>query len=147
MKNKPEAFAALSRAYEEAQPNGILMPFIELGKDMRTLMSAALKESDHGIPKGWLEAVKRKASSYAKRQAYIITRYKQARGIKGEISLSKREFEILTDLSHGLSRADIASNRNISISSVKMIVNSVYFKLGAENLAALVRIAAERKLI
>ena len=60
---------------------------------------------------------------------------------------SSLESEILTDLSHGLSRAEIAASRNLSINTVKMLVNNVYMKLGAENLAEAIRIASERKFI
>jgi DNA-binding NarL/FixJ family response regulator len=55
--------------------------------------------------------------------------------------------EILTDLSHGLSRSEIAASRGLSINNVKMVINNVYEKLGVENLADLIRVAVERKLI
>ena len=146
-KNKEEAFAVLKEAYETALPNEIFMPFVELGKDMRTLATAALKETNSKSYKTWLENIKSKASSYAKRQSHIITQYRQAYHLDDEISLSPREKEILTDLSHGLSRTEIAASRNLSINSVKQLISTVYSKLGAENLADLIRIAAARGLI
>jgi len=146
LKNKDDAFAALAAAYENAAPNGIIMPFIELGKDMRTLASAALKESAN-ITKDWLETVKKKSASYAKQRAHIIMKYKQAHRMENDISMSAREIEILTDLSHGLSRTEIAVTRNISINTVKMVINNIYSKFGAENLAELIYAATERKLI
>jgi LuxR family maltose regulon positive regulatory protein len=148
MKDKRKAFAALSEAYETASPNEIVMPFIELGKDMRTLTSSALKELPKGsIPHPWLENVNRKAATYAKRQAHVISEYNQANHIAEKIALSPREMEILTDLSHGLSRMEIAATRNLSINTVKMVINNIYTKLGAENIADLIRIAVERKMI
>ena len=126
------------------------MPFLELGKDMRTLTNAALKESDGSsskIPKAWLEMINRKSASYAKRHAYIISEYKRSNRMNGNIVLSTRESEILKDLSHGLSRAEIAVSRSLSINTVKMVINNIYNKLGAENIADLIRIAAEQKLI
>jgi LuxR family maltose regulon positive regulatory protein len=61
--------------------------------------------------------------------------------------LSPRETDILTDLSKGLSRAEIAASRSISINTVKMVINSIYSKLGAGSMADLIRVALERKLI
>jgi ATP-dependent transcriptional regulator len=147
MKDKKLAFAALQEAYKNAAPNGIVMPFIELGKDMRTLSAAALKESIRKIPKKWLENINRKSASYAKRQVHLIAEYKQANLIPDSIALSTRENEILADLSHGLSRSEIAANRGFSINTVKTVINNIYMKLGAENLAAAIRIASERKIV
>ena len=53
----------------------------------------------------------------------------------------------MADLSHGLSRSEIAANRDLSINTVKMAINTIYSKLGARNLADLIRIAVERKII
>jgi len=145
MKNKDKAYSVFEDAYKTASPNAIWMPFIEMGKDMRTLTTFAMKK--HGnIPKTWLENMNRKAASYAKRLAHIITDYKHANHIDA-IVISTRENEILNDLSHGLSRAEIAANRGLSVNTVKMIINNVYMKLGAENLADAIRIAAEKKIV
>jgi LuxR family maltose regulon positive regulatory protein len=147
MKDKEKAFAVLSEAYQAASPNEIVMPFIELGKDMRTLSSAALKESGGNIPRAWLESINRKSASYAKRQAHVVAEYKQANRMTGGIVLSPRETEILVDLSHGLSRSEIATSRNLSINTVKMVINSIYMKLDAKNLPDVIRIAMEEKLL
>jgi DNA-binding NarL/FixJ family response regulator len=147
MKDRKKACAVLAEAYNAASPNDILMPFIEQGKDMRTLTSFALKEPHNAIPKDWLEAVNRKSATYAKRLVHAAAEYKRAHNISDDIAISPREHEILTDLSHGLSRAEIAASRRLSINTVKMVINNVFMKLGAENLADAVRIATERKII
>ncbi|MDR2951775.1 MAG: LuxR C-terminal-related transcriptional regulator [Treponema sp.] len=146
-KNKKKAFAVFEEAYQTASPNNIVMPFIELGKDMRTLAAAMLKESGKVIPAAWLEEMNQKSATYAKRRSHIIAKYMQKSGVTDSIIMSPRETEILTDLSHGLSRTEIAAARDISVNTVKMVINSIYYKLGAENLADLIRIAVERKLI
>ena len=147
MKEKNKAGEALLAAYEAASPNDIVIPFIELGKDMRTLSTFALKEFSGKIPKSWLEDINRKSSLYARHRSHIISKYKQINNITDGISFSARETEILTDLSRGLSRAEIAVNRNLSINTVKMVINMVYSKMGVENLADLIRIAVEQGII
>ena len=147
MKAPDKACAILKEAYETASPNAIIMPFIEMGKDMRTLATFALKKPDCGIPKSWLETVSRKSSSYSKRQAHVVAHYKQVSGLTDGIGISQREREVLTDLSHGLSRTEIAASCSISINTVKMILKNIYTKLGAESLADAIRIATERRII
>jgi ATP/maltotriose-dependent transcriptional regulator MalT len=146
MKNTEKAYSALEEVYNTASPNDIITPFIELGKDMRTLTSFAIKQNG-SIPKSWLEDINRKSASYAKRLAHVSTGFKQANGITSNIVITPREKEILTDLSHGLSRTEIAASRNLSINTVKMLVNNVYSKMGAENLADAIRIATEKKIL
>jgi LuxR family maltose regulon positive regulatory protein len=147
MKDKKSAFAALRAAYDNAHPNEIVMPFIELAKDMRTLASAYLKEGSDDIPQSWLENISRKSASYAKRRTHVITEYAQVNRLSDNIAITPRETDILRDLSHGLSRSEIASSRNLSINTVKMVINSLYYKLGAGNVADVIRIAAKRKMI
>jgi len=149
MREKAEAFSALTEAYETASPNEIIMPFVELGKDMRTLTTAALKEPgmDRKIPKRWLETMNRKAASYAKRQSHIGCLYRDDNNMADDVVLSAREAEILGDLSQGLSRLEIADARGLSINTVKMVIGNIHSKMGTENLADLIRLAVERKMI
>jgi LuxR family maltose regulon positive regulatory protein len=148
MKNKEKAFDSLRNAYENAAHNGIVMPFIEMGKDMRTLASACLRTADGtGIPKPWLEEIGRKSASYAKRRSNVIAEYARTHRLTDIIAITPRESDILKDLALGLSRAEIASGRGLSINTVKMVINSLYSKLGAENVADVIRIAAKRKMI
>jgi len=147
MKNKTAAFTALEEAYENAVPNEIIMPFFELGKDIRTLTTVALREPNNVVPMSWLEMIGRKAASYAKHQGMLISEYKKANGEDGEMVLSSRENDVLRDMYHGLSRSEIAASQNLSINTVKLYINSIYEKLNACNIADVIRIAAERKLV
>jgi len=147
MKDKEKAFSALCEAYTNAAPNEIVMPFIEMGKDMRTLTSALLKEPENAVPKAWLEDINRKSATYAKRRSHVIAEYAQVNRMSDGINITPRETDILSDISHGLSRAEIASGRGLSINTVKMVINGLYYKLGAQNLADLIRIATNRKII
>jgi LuxR family maltose regulon positive regulatory protein len=147
MKDHSSAFAALRESYETASPNDILMPFIELGKDMRTLAAAALSEPDCDIPTVWLETIKRRSSTYAKQQSLLIADYKRNNSLDSNRGLTTREKEILGAMYRGLSRSEIAEDLNRSINSVNSIINNIYKKLNAKSIADVVRIAAERKLV
>ena len=146
-KDRTGALSALREAYETALPNNIMMPFIRLGKDMRTLASAALRETGCAIPNPWLETIVHKATSYGKRHAQFLLSYKRVHGAGGDEDLSSREKEVLRDIYHGLSRSEIATNLDLSSNTVKLYINNIYGKLKARNLADVIRIAAERKLV
>ena len=147
LKRYEEAVLALTKAYELAEPNGLTVFFIQYSKDMRTLTSAALKDKNCPIKKEWLENINRKASAFAKRRSHIISEYMSANNIKPETALTKRETDILKDLAQGLSRTEIAASRNISVNTVKMVINIIYDKLHASNLPEVIRLAIDRKII
>jgi LuxR family maltose regulon positive regulatory protein len=147
MKDKAAAFATLTAAYEMAVPNDLIMPFIWMGKDMRMVIAAALRESNYGIPRPWLEMIGRRAATYAKRHTLFLSGYKKAHGVDDGTALSPRECDVLRDMYNGLSRSEIAVSQNLSINTIKMIINSIYEKLNANNIVDVVRIAAERKLV
>jgi LuxR family maltose regulon positive regulatory protein len=146
LKDREGAFRALEAAYDLATPNSLYMPFTELGKDMRTLASALLKEQNTAIPRPWLERIKRSASAYAKRLFTVAEKFRNP--ASGEDSeqhtalLSGREIEVLTGFSQGLTMEEIAAVAAISINTVKSAARSIYNKLGAVNRADAIRIAA-----
>jgi LuxR family maltose regulon positive regulatory protein len=151
MKNKPAAWAALKAAYKTAAPNNILVPFIELGKDIRTLAAAALREHADGmspgldIPRSWLESLRHKATSYAKNQSMFVNDNKLFNS--GAKVLSAREHDVLSDLYHGFSQSEIADKQSLSINTVKMVTKNIYEKLNVHKISDLIRIAAEQGLV
>jgi LuxR family maltose regulon positive regulatory protein len=160
--DKKEAYRILEEAYNLAQPDGLFLPFAELGKDMRTLASAALRDKATAIPPDQLEKIRNGASTYAKKLFVVAEQYNPAgsgSSIEGDtgkyalsknaqaVSLSARELDVLTGLSQGLTREEIAEASAISLNTVKSVIRSVYNKLGALNRADAVRIATASGLL
>jgi DNA-binding NarL/FixJ family response regulator len=114
---------------------------------MRTLAAAALRDKACTIPRPWLETIHRKAGAYAKRLAAVVSEYQKANGIGKEAALSSKELDILNDLYQGFSRAQIAERRNLSLNAARMALNTIYTKLGADNVADVIRAALDRNLI
>ena len=147
MNDKTAAFEVLREAYETAAPNDIIMPFLELGKDMRTLLNAAVSGSDCGIPRVWLESVRKTASTYARNQALVISDYIKKSGLGGKITLSPREKEVLRDMYEGLSNKEIAAKYGLSVNTIKMHIGYIYNKLGARKKIDIFRAANEYNLL
>ncbi|GHV48248.1 hypothetical protein FACS1894204_12400 [Synergistales bacterium] len=146
-KERQEAMKSLKAAYDLAYPNSLDMFFIEKGNDMRTLTGAAMKDASCGIPREWLKKIHVRASTYAKNLAWVISEYKKDNHLKNEPRLTDRELKILTDLSHGLSRTEIAANQDLSINTVSATLQMIYTKLGAGNVLDAIRIAMSLKLL
>jgi LuxR family maltose regulon positive regulatory protein len=155
--DKDGAFAALERAYNLAAPNGLDMPFVEMGKEMRSLAEAALKDRDSakiGIPRSWLEKIRLGASAYAKKLFAVAARYQtggEETSVRPagdlQVTLSRREKEVLTAILQGMTRVEIAAQTSLSANTIKSITRSIYNKLGALNKADAVRIAADLDLV
>ncbi|MCL2070197.1 MAG: LuxR C-terminal-related transcriptional regulator [Treponema sp.] len=144
------AFTALAQACRLAAPSGFFMSFAELGKDMRTLAEAAIRDHDSGgslledVPVQRLREIRRSAADYAKK-LYSHTR-QGSNGLNGEL-LSNKEKEVLFALSQGLTMKEIAGAASISPNTVKSIKRSIFNKLGALNRSDAVRIAAEKGIL
>jgi LuxR family maltose regulon positive regulatory protein len=147
--DKENAYRSLKEAYTTALPEEIFMHFLELGKDMRTLTAAVLKDGFPDIPRDWLERINRDAASYAKKASAVSACFAEGRKTSGSGTglLSPREMEVLKGLSQGLTREEIARVLLISINTVKSTIRNIYNKLGAVNRTDAVRIATELKLL
>ena len=139
---KESALRNIEEAYRQAVSNGLIMPFIELGASMRTLAQFAQNAGGCSIPVEWLEDIKRKSSTYAKKLAYIGNYYK--RFTKDDSPhLTKKELEMLKNICRGLTREEIATECDLSINTVKSMLRMIYSKLGAANSYDAIRIAAQ----
>jgi LuxR family maltose regulon positive regulatory protein len=145
-----ESYHALEEAWAEAAPNSFIQPFIELGKDMRTLCTAALKDKSTKIDRETLNRIRVLSSSYAKRLSFVIQEYwpleKHGSGGKAE-ELTGREQTVMKSLSQGLTLEEIAMDLTLSLNTVKSVTQHIYDKLGAANRADAVRIAGDLNLL
>jgi LuxR family maltose regulon positive regulatory protein len=146
LRERKEALEAFAAAYDVAQPNGLDMFFIEQGNDMRTLAGAALKDKNCAIPRSWLENIRSRSATYAKKLAWVIAACREENHAENDVQLTSREMEMLTDLFQGLSRTEIALSHGLSINTVKATLGTLYAKLGAEDAEDAVRIATSLKL-
>lgn len=150
MNQEKKALELFRTAYEMTYENNIIMPFIELGANIRGLLDYVKKTNDGLFDMDWINNIYQKASSYAKR---VTSMGKESAKTDKEnvnakkFSLSKREEEILNCLAQGLTREEIANFYSISISTVKKHITNVYNKLGAVNRADAIYIATSNKLL
>jgi LuxR family maltose regulon positive regulatory protein len=158
------ALAALRSSCELSLSSGIVMPFIELGRYTRSLMDWALKENVPGLSREWLADLKREAASYAKKLFVIAGMFREQappveerrvaqsripsqRLFTSRPLLSRREREVLSCLSRGLTRTEIAGTLSLSVNTVKSVIRSIYNKLGAVNRSHAVQTAADAGLL
>jgi DNA-binding CsgD family transcriptional regulator len=150
------AFGALKRAYDAACPHNLNMPFVELGEYMVNLVNALLKIQGEksggegpaalrGIPREWLDTIRRDASAFVKKRSLVMAQYS---GRDTAIpDFSKWETEILNSLSQGRTAEEIAAGLNSSVKMVKSAIRGLYTKLGAVNRTDAVRIATAKGLL
>ncbi|MDR2304019.1 MAG: LuxR C-terminal-related transcriptional regulator [Treponema sp.] len=150
-RDREGAFAVLETAYNLALPNALFMPFTEMGKYMRTLTDAAIKDKATAIPREWLETVRRNASGYAKKLFAVAEQERPSflqEGTSNQgVNLSPRESEVLMGLYQGMTREEIAGISSLSTNTVKSVIRSIYNKLGAVNKADAIRIAVSLGLV
>lgn len=138
----PGALEKLEESWVLSAANGLDMPFIELGEDMRLLASAALENPEQSvIPREWLEVVGNKAAAYGKMLTALGPGNLSGGG--GPV-LRPSETAVLRALSQGFTREEIARKEGISFHNVKQIIRNLYNKLGAVNRADAVRIAIDK---
>ena len=147
MGDETGALSSLEAAYEISHPNSLAIPFIELGEDMRILAAMALNGKKCAIPRLWLKTIRSRASIYAKKYTIIMEKYRNVFGEEEVPFLSSQESSILTGISRGLTREEIAGKSSLSLNTVRNIIRTIYDKLGAFNRADAIRKAVNLSLL
>ena len=147
--NDPDNCArTLTEAYSLSRDNELILPFIEFGHKTRAMLNFFQKQEAPGLPADWLAAVHAKASTYAKRRAYIASQFSRLTDdTSTDHGLTGREIELLQNMSQGLTRDEIAESMHVSPHTVKSMTKIVYNKMGAVNAADAIRIASNSDLI
>ncbi|QQO07815.1 LuxR C-terminal-related transcriptional regulator [Breznakiella homolactica] len=141
--NHDAAMEALWTAYDMSYRNGLTTLFIEAEKHMGALIDLARQQQTYVFNSHWLDLIAKQAAAFSKRAAAVRTAYKKQDIPKTakKNPLTAREAEILTDLSRGLTREEIAIKDRISINTIKSFIRTIYTKLDAANRAEAVSIA------
>jgi LuxR family maltose regulon positive regulatory protein len=151
---KAGASSVLKKAYDIGVLHGFAMPFIELGEYMHGLAGAILKSRPDdpanaeisGIPREWLQTIRRDASAYAKKRVLVAAQY-SGRETSLPPDFSQYELSILSSLSQGRTSEEIADAMRVSVKMIKSAIRRLYIKLGATNSAGAVRSATEKGLL
>lgn len=140
---------ALWKAYDMSYHNGLITLFIEAENQMCDLIDLVRQQHTYEFDSQWLDVIYNQASAFCDRLASARAVYKKQNPVKsiGNSPLTKRETDILQDLSRGLTREEISVEQYISINTVKTFIRNIYNKLDAANRAEAVSIAISRGYI
>ena len=110
-----EAYAWLSRALSDAEPDGFVMPFVENYDYLKSMLPQKIQCALIAQIIELGEAAKRRKAESARPSAFS--------------ALTQREFEIVNLIAQRLSNREIAERLFLSEGSVKQYVNQIYSKL------------------
>ena len=125
-----DAAAAVRRALELAEPNGIVSPFVDSAGDAAELLSRVPPGADH--TRVFLDHV----------QAKLIESHEGRNP-----GLTRTEKVILAELRTGKPLRVIAQQLHVSLNTVRTHTRNVYRKLDASSRAEALEVAARRRLI
>ncbi|QQO07820.1 LuxR C-terminal-related transcriptional regulator [Breznakiella homolactica] len=141
--NTAAAMEALWSAYDMSCHNGLITMFIEGENHIAPLIAAARQQNKYPFDPQWLDLIEKQSADFARRAAVVRASYKKQSAAKPakENPLTRREEEILLDLSRGLTREEIAEAYAMSLNTIKSFIKTIYHKLNVSNQAEAVSIA------
>jgi len=156
-----EFIRSFHTAYTLAHDNNIIQPFIEIRNYSRLLLSNIAKQKEtpmkdselqtllDEIDDEWLATLQKKAATWTKMANTVRHKFIAENPVFNhqEVRLSKNEQEVLEYISNGLTRDEIADSMNISTNTIKVVIRTLYSKLGARNSAHAIHIAMQKGLI
>jgi LuxR family maltose regulon positive regulatory protein len=149
LRRTPEAFAALERALDLAEPEGVVRAFLDLGAPMAELLQQYDRRGQSAPGRRSSSYVKRLLADFARElkpaeQRNLADQYIRLYGIT---PLTQRELELLDLVAQRLTYREIAERLVISPNTVKKHVSNVYGKLGVRKRSEAIAKAQEIGLL
>ena len=126
---------ALNRVLAEAQPDGIVMPFVENAPQLLPILKASAAEHPE-------DAYRLKLLSLSKSYCQSLKN-----GELYRVTLTQREHEVLLLTARGLKREEIANRLFIAPGTVKTHLQNVYKKLEVNGKSAAIKTAVKNGLL
>ena len=133
---KEQAWKLLSQVLDKTLNSGFIRFFIDKGEQARLMLELFEKECGHLV-----------SGRTAEHCNDIIEQYDMARQENKNVSLTRREAELLVELQQGKPDKLIARSLRVSPNTVRYHLKKLYRKLGAANRTEAVHIARESSLI
>lgn len=125
--DEEEAMETLMQAIEIAEPDGIVMPFVEYGDKIKVLLELMRETSEFasGILEKYLD------------KGYIESKGSEQESRINEL-LTDREKEVMKLFTKGYKQSEIASELQITVDTVKRHIKNVYSKMDIHSKAELI---------
>ncbi|MGF6989087.1 LuxR family maltose regulon positive regulatory protein [Lachnospiraceae bacterium PM6-15] len=148
-KQREKSVSYFAKLYQMIYKYNLYMPVVELGALALPAISMARLPNPYDFNYEWLKDLESKTRAGAENRKGLQAAYKNdQKKLQHNVSnLTKRERNVLSLLSQGYTRNEIAEAMGISINGVKKFINSIYNKLGAKNRADAIYIATQNHII
>lgn len=134
--------------YRMVVHHNIFCLFIELGSLLLPVVQLANRKNSGRFEESWLEELTRRLNGLIATFERLKLDYRQAHGMtEPPVILTEREKAVVSYLSRGMTRDEIAKEIGLTVNGVKKCLTSIYRKLGAKNRADAVYIATQKGII
>lgn len=134
-----EARLTLKQALDIAEPDGIIMPFVENGSYIMELLADLGKAGQH---QEFIDAISRLFPVWQMEAETLATRLS---GEGNQLPLTEREWTIAEHIAAGLTNRETGKILHIDEVTVKKALQNIYMKLEINSRTALTKIMIEHK--
>ncbi len=127
-----ESYSSASAAFEKAMPDGIIMPFVENGRNILEILNTLPPNDKYNMFTEGIVGFIKKYEKYMR--VRLVTDSSSPLSL-----LTKREQDIVMLVSDGKTNREIAEKLNIAEITVKKCLSNVYARLGVSNRASLIK--------
>lgn len=137
--HREEAMAALTHAIDRAEPDKLLMPFVENGEELIEILTELANNGKY------IEFIKDIKERYGSFVPVVEVIQEKNEIYKNQHNFTSRELEISNLVATGLSNYMIGKTLHIAEVTVKKTLQNIYAKLGIRSRVVLTRIMLEMK--